>query len=128
MDLTMFLAQVMGIYLVVVGLSLVLYPKRTSRAIHEIADDYAVPFLGGALALIIGLLIVLTHNVWNDLTSGIVSFMGWAAIVKGSVIFLLPHDSFSDLADKFSSKRASVIWGVIIVVVGAYLVYSGFFA
>ncbi|HEY4502522.1 MAG TPA: hypothetical protein VJH21_01690 [Candidatus Paceibacterota bacterium] len=127
-DLTLFLAQVMGVYLVVVGLSLMLYPKRTSRAIHEVADDYLMPYLGGAVALIVGLLVVLSHNVWDDLTTSLVSLMGWAALVKGALMFLLPHNSFSDLAKKFSTGNACVTWGAITTAIGFYLVYIGFFA
>src|SRR3989344_9392905 len=99
-DSTLFLAQVMGVYFVVVGLSLVLYPKRTIRAIHEIADDYLVPYLSGAIALVVGLLVVLTHNVWDDLTTSTVSLVGWLSLIKGVLFFILPHNSFTELAEK----------------------------
>jgi len=127
-DSTLFLAQVMGVYFVVVGLSLVLYPKRTIRAIHEIADDYLVPYLSGAIALVVGLLVVLTHNVWDDLTTSTVSLVGWLSLIKGALFFLLPHNSFTELAEKFSTQKACLMWGTITTVIGLYLVYVGFIA
>jgi len=127
-DFSLLLVQVIGIYLLVTGLSLLLYPKRTARAIHEVANDYLVPYLGGAVALILGLLIVLTHNVWTNLMTSIVSLVGWIAVVKGALMFLLPHDSMKGIAEKFSTGRAPMIWGVVAVAIGLYLSYMGFIA
>ena len=128
MDITLFLAQALGVYMTVIGISILMYPKRTSKAIHEMVSDHFVPYFGGAMALVLGLLIVLTHNVWNDLTTSAISLLGWVALVKGMLLFLLPHDSFAELAEKFNSRHALTTWGVIALVVGVYLLYSGFIA
>ncbi len=128
MDTTLFLAQVLGVYMTVIGISILMYPKRTSKAIHEMASDYFLPYFGGTMALVFGLLIVLTHNVWENLTTSAISLIGWAALVKGMLLFLLPHDSFAEFAEKFNSRHAMTIWGVIALVIGVYLLYSGFIA
>ena len=128
MDITLFLAQALGVYMTVVGISILMYPKRTSKAIHEIISDYFIPYFGGMMALVFGLLIVLTHNVWEDLTTSVISLIGWTALVKGMLLFLLPHDSFAELAEKFNSRRSMTMWGVAALVIGVYLLYAGFVA
>ena len=128
MSLTIFLAQVIGIYFLMAGASAMFYPQRLGRATREMAKSYIMPYFDGALALIVGLLIVLTHNVWVDLTSSVVTAVGWLAVAEGAVMFLLPQSTIAKFIECMSSKRAGTIFAIITIVVGAYLVYSGFFA
>lgn len=128
MDLTMFLAQVMGIYILIAGVSGLLYPKRAKRALEEVTKSYVIPFFDGSLALIVGLLVVLTHNVWEGLAASLVTLIGWAAVVEGVVMLLLPHDSIAAIAEKLSGRNMVMAWSVLAVLVGGFLVYYGFFA
>lgn len=128
MDLTMFLAQVLGVYMLVAGVSGLLYPDRMQRAMAEVKKSYIMPYFDGVLALIFGLLIVLTHNIWTGSAATIITLIGWVAIVEGLVMFLLPHDTIMKLAGRLSGKNVATGFSVLAVIIGGYLAYVGFLA
>jgi len=59
---TTFLAQLLGVYLLVAGVSGLLYPGRMRKALAEFSRSNVLPYFDGALALIFGLVIVLLHK------------------------------------------------------------------
>ena len=124
---TMFLAKIIGIYLLVGSLSGLLHPQRMRNAMSDFMKSTILPFFDGALALIVGLLIVLTHNVWTDLASTIISLVGWIAVVEGFVMLLLPEESLKGLMKGLTSKSLATALMLVGVVAGAYLTYVGFF-
>ena len=127
MDLTLFLSQVIGVYLFVGSLSALLYPRRVKHAAEEISRSYILLYFDGALALIVGLIIVLLHNVWVGLPATIVTLVGWLAVLEGFLMMLLPQASIRKLMDGLMTPPLAKTFGVVGLVAGAYLVYVGFF-
>jgi hypothetical protein len=77
------------------------------------------------MALVFGLLIVMFHNVWVGSWEVIITILGWLALLKGVVLLVQPE---------FAIKHAQV-WasrmqfaGIFATVIGAILVYYGWFA
>jgi len=128
MELTLLLTKILGAYMLVAGLSGLFYPDRMQKALAEMSKSYLLPYFDGALALIIGLLVVLHHNVWNSTSEIIVSLFGWVAIVEGLALMLLPHSFMAGVAKMFSSKQTAMGWSIIALLLGAYLAYVGFLA
>ena len=126
MDLTLFLAQIMGIYFLVAGIVVLLNPERMRKAMKEAMQSYLLPYFDGAIALIVGLLIVLTHNIWDGLLETLVSLVGWIAIVEGVLMLLLPHKTISRMMEAFMGAQMARLMGVATVVLGLYFVYQGF--
>ena len=126
MDLTLFLAQVFGIYALVGGLSGILHQERMRKALQEVTRSYLIPYFDGVIALLVGLLIVLTHNVWDSLVAGVISLIGWLAIIEGVAMLLLPQKMIVAVARLFDSKGAVLIWSVVALLLGVYLIYVGF--
>ena len=123
---TVFLAQVIGVYMLVGSLSGLLYPARMQKAMAEFSKSYILPVFDGALALIVGLLIVLTHNVWEGLAATLITLVGWIAVIEGLAMFLLPQETMMRFAERLGSKSATSAFCVIGVIIGGYLVYYGF--
>ncbi|MAF59306.1 MAG: hypothetical protein QF858_01245 [Candidatus Pacebacteria bacterium] len=128
MDLTIFLAQIMGVYFLVTGVGALLNPERTRRAMNEVGKSYVLPYFDGALALVVGLLIVLTHNVWDSLLTGVVSAVGWLSLAEGVLMMLLPQASIVGFMKHFNTKSAITGFSIVAIVVGAYLTYISFIA
>ncbi|XKT74778.1 MAG: hypothetical protein ACJKTH_01680 [Patescibacteria group bacterium UBA2163] len=128
MDITLLIAKIFGVYALVGGLSGLLYPARMQKALSEATRSYLLPYFDGALALIIGLLIVISHNVWGTFTEIIISLIGWIAIIEGAALFLLPHNTIVGFAKIFSSREVTMGWSVLAIVLGAFLTYVGFIA
>lgn len=90
------------------------------------SKSYILPYFDGALALILGLLVVLTHNLWGSIEEIVVSLFGWIAIVEGLALMLLPHGFVMGFAKKMSSKQAVMAWSILALLLGAYLSYTSF--
>ncbi len=78
----------------------------------------------GAMALIVGLLVVLNHNIWTTDWVGLVTLLGWIALIKGVLMVLIPKK-----APKWGLKisdNALFITSVIMLLIGLYLTYTGF--
>ncbi len=126
MDITLFLAQVIGIYFLVAGVGALLNPARMKRAMQEAKRSYLLPYLDGAVALIVGLLIVLNHNVFDGLLETLISLIGWVAVLEGVLMLLLPQKTISSIMEAFMGAHLSRIIGVASVVLGLFFVYHGF--
>ena len=75
-----------------------------------------------------GLLIVLSHNIWELSAAGIITFMGWASLIKGATFLVVPNFLFKlskpILKCGTTVKVAMAIW----LIMGGYLSYVGYFA
>lgn len=126
MDTTLFLAQIMGVYFLVVGAGVLMNPSRMRNAMDEAKQSYILPYLDGAIALVIGLLIVLTHNIWDGLLTSLVSIVGWVAVLEGVLMLTLPQKTISVMMQKFVGANLGRFVGVVSVAIGLYFIYSGF--
>lgn len=128
MDITIILTKILGIYMLVAGLSGLLYPGRMKSAMKEFMKSSILPYFDAALALIFGLFIVLTHNIWEGLNAIIITFIGWFALAEGLLLMLLPQDSIKKMIERFHSPTTMKTFSIIAIILGLYLTYAGFFA
>tara|TARA_B100000745_G_C20139723_1_gene390723 strand:+ start:135 stop:524 length:390 start_codon:yes stop_codon:yes gene_type:complete len=127
MDLSLFLAQVFGIYFVIGGIGLILKPKTLPKFIQRFSSNRVDVMMGGFLALLIGAPLVLLHNIWDGAVyQTVVTVLVWLTFLKGAARILMP-DAVVTLAQKMEHKPNLVnamLW--LMVVLGGYLLYVGF--
>ena len=126
METSILLAQVIGLYLVLEGLVILTHRKFILHIVDDMSNHRALMYVTGVMVFILGLLIVLNHNVWEASWRVIPTLIGWAMVIKGVAIFFVPKMVIRK-AKKFAKNRnMAVLAGIIAVAVGAYLVYVGF--
>ncbi len=126
METSLFLAQLIGPVLIVIGVGLLL--KKTE--FREMATDFlssrALIFVSGLLTLVTGLAIVLTHNVWEFNWPVIITILGWLSVFGGVFRILFP-DSVQSVGTSMLDKPAMMtVSGVIQIVLGLWLSYVGY--
>lgn len=127
MELSIFLAQAWGLYMTLACLALLINKGSLKSLLGSMDSDGAV-VMTGALSLIIGVLSVLAHNIWSGPAYVIVvTIFGWLALLKGFVRMAWPGHTRKMLDDIMQGGGANVLL-VIALIVGVYLVYSGFVA
>ena len=82
MELSVFLAKVLGLYLVIVAPAALLNRRHFPRLIKEFSDSLAMVVLSGFVALVLGLLLVVSHNVWTTDWRVIITLLGWLTLIK----------------------------------------------
>jgi hypothetical protein len=123
MDISVVIAQVLGIFFVVMGIAMVANSKATVAAIEESTLHKGVMYLWGIVALLVGATIVVLNNVWTSGLPLFVTILGWLAIIKAAFILLAPGAAAS-MYRKFGKGGMVVFCGVVVFVVGVLLLYK----
>lgn len=124
MILSLFLAQLLGIFLTVTCASALFNHKLVSRLIKELSENYTLIIFSGFVSLLVGLLLVLLHNVWTYDWRVLITLIGWLAVVKGIARLFFP-DKVLKIAARVSLNFYLIICAVFLLI-GVYLTYIGF--
>lgn len=126
MELTLFLAQVFGLYFIIVGSALLLKRKTLVLVVNDFFKYNGFVFFAGIIILIMGLLLVVSHNVWEPGLAWIITLLAWSTLAKGMVYLFLPKAILAKIG-KLLSNRGWYLWGGIVAIVfGIYLASQGF--
>lgn len=126
MDKSRFLAKALGIYLLIVSLAMFINMKHFMDLVHSLTNNMPLMFVTGFFTLILGLLFVLSHNIWQWNWRLIITIIAWLTLIKGASIILYPQ--FVDKATVLFTYniRVSYLAAVVDVVLGILLCYFGF--
>lgn len=122
-NISIFLAKFWGWYLIIYFLILSLNPKRILQIIKNLKDEKFV-ILVSFLAIIIGLLNILTHNIWKGDWRVIITIIGWIALFKGLALFIFPKRAIKWF-DYINIKFVQLIY-MLLFLVGIYLLNIGY--
>ena len=107
---------------------LVLQRKAFASVLQEFITAQALSYLAGLIALVAGLALVLTHNVWTADWRVLITLVGWIALAKGLTLLMLPRLA-KDVGNWFLSHGAGFVGGAAFsFVLGAALCYFGYSA
>ena len=95
MDTTIFLAQLWGPAILAVGIGVFVSRKYYIKIYRDLEKETFAILVFGIMAAVGGVAHILAHNTWNSFTEGLISFLGWALLLKGIVFLVIP-----DLADR----------------------------
>ena len=81
------------------------------------------------LILITGLVVVTEHNSWSLDWNVVITFFGWAMVIKSAVFFIAPQlmEPFTKLIDMGFIKTWIRTAGAVVATLGAILVYQNVF-
>ncbi len=127
MSFTLFILKIAGPVALIYGISLLLNSSFFKDYIEEFRKSNTLIMFGGAANLILGLIIVLNHNLWGSLPEGIVSFIGWAAIAKGISFSLFPRH-LPNMVKAFEKKEFMMAMGIIVLLLGGYITHLAYMA
>lgn len=125
MDLSIFLGRVVGLYLVIVGLAWLTRKEFLKVAVEDFFNSAGLMFVTGLLTLIIGLLMVVGHNVWELSWRVVITVVGYLSLIKGFAYLYAPYKMVDFSKGMMRDGTLKVLCGVIIAV-GAWLLYCTF--
>jgi len=121
----MFLGQVVSLYFIIMGVAMFINRGEVIKAAKEFAGANASMVFYGAIVLIIGLLMVLSHNVWDTLWQALISFVGWAALVKGTLAVVFPK-LLKSMSAAMAQPSIVMMGGLVWLIAGVYLALQVF--
>jgi len=94
MDISVFLLKFWGWYCIIFFFVLSFNPKRVKQIVDNLQDARFLIILS-LFAIIIGLLNVLVHNIWEANSKLLVTLFGWLALIKGIILFTFPKQTIN---------------------------------
>lgn len=123
MEISIFLAKFWGWLLVIVCLVFLLRKKVLLEELFRLVEDKGFVLLSGYLALIVGLVTVVLHNVWVADWRVVITIFGWVSLIKGIVRIGFPV-ALQKWVPIFKNKPAlTQILLVIAILLGAWLIW-----
>jgi len=125
---TLFLSRLIGVYCILVALSMMTRRQVTLESITALLHSPAMMFVLGAITLIAGLAMVLAHNIWSgDALVIVVTLVGWITLVKSLSFLFLPPDMEAELfLGQLHYQQLFYLYCVFSLALGVYLTYGGF--
>ena len=125
--LTTYVAKLLGLYCLLVGIAMLLNKSLMFAMVAAFPNDPTAIVLTGVFALAIGLAIVVGHNVWSGgVLPVLVTVVGWAATLKGLAFLLIPLGAEPAYLAAFHYGELYFVYDGITLVLGAYMTYAGF--
>jgi len=125
---TLFLSRLIGLYCILVALSMVTRKQATLESVRAVLRDPSMMFVLGAIMLVAGLAMVLAHNIWSGVVLAvIVTLVGWMTLIKSLFfLFLPPEMEAGFFLGQLHYRQLFYMYTAISLVLGVYLTYGGF--
>lgn len=125
MELSIFLAKILGPLFTIMILGALANRALLNRMVDEAENNISLTYLSGSLALLIGLLLVISHNVWETNWRVFITLIGWISIIKGLIRIFAPNKVVSIWRSIMSGGAYKIIL-IIFLIIGLILTYQGY--
>lgn len=126
MELSVFLAKIIAVIYVVVGLGVLFNTTYYYKTTHSFMKDTGLMYVSGILALLVGVVFVLIHNNWTKDWTVIITLFGWLALVKGVLLLVFPK-IIKVFHTWLKKKSLFYFYGLMALILGVVFGYFGFF-
>ncbi len=121
MEYTIFFARLWGSFFVIFGL-LFIITRQLGKTI-EMTDDKAFVISTGYITLLMGLVTVILHNVWELSWKVVITLLGWSTVIKGIMKVGFPEKIHKE-AQRFKKKQ--FVSAFFLIILGAWLFWMSF--
>jgi uncharacterized protein YjeT (DUF2065 family) len=120
--LTLYLAQAIGLYMILAGLSGLVKPDRWRQVMDEFAASAALTLVTGVFVFALGVTLIYVHGFLTDLLAILVTAIGWIALIEGALLIVVPHLLLRIGAWSLKFTR---IWAIVSILLGILLGFAG---
>ena len=126
MELSIFLAKLLGIYLIIIALDMLFRIREVEASVKDFASSKGLIAFSGSTSIFVGLIIILMHPFYDWNWMGLITILGWLLVIRGIMRFLCPTYMHKRLVPLFHGRYWLI--GLILLIIGIYLAYMGFTA
>ncbi len=126
MDISKFLSKVLGLYLVIVTTAMFVNMQQFIINVTNLVNDKPLMLVTAFFTLILGLLMVVSHNIWQWNWRVLITLFAWIALLKGASILVYPQFIDSATQAFLQNTTAAYVAACIDFALGILLCYFGF--
>ena len=118
MENSIFLTKFWGWYLIIFFFILSFNPKRIKQIFEDLKDEKFL-IISSFVAIIVGLLNILFHNIWEPNYKLIITLIGWSSLFIGLSLFIFPKQTVLWL--KFINVKLVQVIYILLFLIGLFL-------
>jgi hypothetical protein len=126
-EITAFWAKVIGLWMVIAISSQLIRKDKFAEMEKNLYENPGSVAISALLHLLIGLLIVASHNVWELSWRVLITLGGWGFVLKGANRLFYPEFD-TRIASKIDKGSWATITLIIFLLFNIWIVYMGFTA
>ncbi len=126
MELSIFLAQLFGLYFVIAGGIIMMRQKSFMPIFTEVLGSKALLMILGLVELLAGLAIVLAHPIFTATWQGVITLIGAWMAIEGLMYLSMPYTKVGKFMRQFNTSTWYTSGGLVAIVMGGYLAGIGF--
>lgn len=124
---TIFLGQLLGLYMLGMGIVTLGYFREWQEALEEFMASKLLYYLVAQSTFIVGLILVLSHSKFdNDPLTIMVTIIAYLVLVKGIVLLALPHHWLNVVVEFFNRTVWFIIGGIFWILLSGVLLFFSF--
>lgn len=120
---TIFFLKFYAYMFFIIGLAMVI-SKSSREAMLDLEKNNS--FLLGIISLLIGLPVIILHNIWQGFWEITITIFGWSAVIKG-FLRMLNNSSFTKKRVKNLSIMGGLLGPLMMLIFGCILMYVAYF-
>jgi len=128
MQVSVFLARLLGPLLLLPGVGLLVNPRAFRTMAPEVVGSITLVYLFGLIDFAAGLAIVLVHNVWTVNWRVLITLIGWLLLIRGAARILITDTLMGYANTVIRKKQLYPVSGGVLVILGLVLCYFGYVA
>ncbi len=126
MDLSIFLAQLFGLYFLIAGVIVMFRQRSFMHSMTELLGNHGLLMIVALCQLFAGLALVLSHPIFTADWKGLITFIGLWIMVEAVFYLAMPYTRLAKFIKMFSTSTWFTSGGLLSIVMGAYLTGKGF--
>jgi uncharacterized protein YjeT (DUF2065 family) len=127
MDTSLFLVKALGVYFAVGGVSILVNHAWFKKMVKDFSKSPALIFVAGIFIFILGLIMVMFHNVWSgEVWQIAITVISWLVVLKGAMYFVFPQWTMK-FAKSLKFEGLYVFAGLVSLALAGWFLYVGFY-
>ena len=127
MKTSQFIAKIFGLYCLIFSVILLVNGNEFFGLMKELIDEPGFILMGAFLNLMLGLAMVVGHNVWDGTWRVVITILGWVSLGKGIILLTWPEALLGMSREMLGTQtNLTIPYVVFMIPFGAWLVWLGF--
>jgi len=119
------IGRILGTFLFIFSISMLIDFKHYKKVAKDLMSHGDTLAISGTISTLVGLIVVIFHNWWDQEWSMIITIVGWIILIIGVIRLLFPRSVMKWAKSLTDNGLMWILW--IILIVGAYIMYMSYF-
>lgn len=126
MDVSKFLSKVIGLYEVIISLAMLINMPLFTSNIEAMMENGPLMIFIGCMTVIMGILLVVSHNIWQWRWSLLVTIVSWIVLLKGISLLMFPQALDTISLQLITNEHFAYFIAMMDLLIGLVFCYFGF--